>query len=157
MRIREALKLLFAVVVCEAVGGLGSYFTVGAIPGWYATLVKPAFSPPNWVFGPVWTTLYALMGLAAYLVWRRHHGAHRTHALRLFALQLLLNGIWTPVFFGLRSTGGGLIVIIALLIAIIATTVSFWRLRPAAGILLLPYLAWVAFATVLNASLWYLN
>lgn len=157
MKITEALRLVGFIAFCEAVGALGAVFTSSAMPVWYATLVRPDFAPPAWVFGPVWTTLYALMGLAVYLVWHAHRGRERTRALRLFALQLVLNGIWTPIFFGLKTTGGGLAVIVLLLVSILATTVVFFRVRPAAGWLLVPYLAWVAFATVLNLAIWQLN
>ncbi|MBK9034472.1 MAG: tryptophan-rich sensory protein [Myxococcales bacterium] len=141
------------IALCQAAGGLGALATSAA---WYRALDRPAWAPPGWVFGPVWLTLYAAMGVAAWLVWRTPSGAARTRALRWFGLQLGLNAAWTPVFFGLRSLVGGLVVIVALLAAIVATIVAFApRSRPAAW-LLAPYLAWVAFAAALNAALWWL-
>ncbi len=162
MNLRRALVLIGLIALCEAVGLAGATVTAGAVPGWYATLVLPPFAPPSWLFGPVWTTLYALMGIAAYLVWRaggEGEGARAAsrRALWLFALQLALNSVWTPVFFGVKSIGGGLVVIVLLLAAIGATLIAFARVRPSAAWLLAPYLAWVAFATVLNAAIWILN
>lgn len=147
-----------AILICQMAGIIGSAFTVPSIPTWYAGLEKPTFSPPNWVFAPVWTTLYALMGIAAFLIWRQRRvvtGA--PDALALFGLQLVLNAVWSPVFFGAQSPLGGLVIIIALWLALLATIVAFWRIIPAAGALLVPYLLWVSFATVLNYAIWQLN
>jgi translocator protein len=125
-------------------------------PEWYRRLHKPAWSPPPWLFGPVWTVLYALMGVAASLV-AAGDARGRTGALRLFGVQLALNGAWTPIFFGLRRPGVALVEIVATWCAIVATTVAFMRQRRLAGVLLLPYLAWVSFATALNAAIWRRN
>jgi tryptophan-rich sensory protein len=152
------LKLLISVAVPLAVGGLSGYATSGGVSTWYPGLAKPSFNPPSWAFGPVWTLLYILMGVAAFLVWRqglRTDGVKS--ALTVFLIQLALNGLWSVLFFGLQAPGWALVEIILLWLAIIATMVLFWRIVPTAGRLLLPYLVWVSFATVLNASLWWLN
>jgi translocator protein len=134
-------------------GVVGSQFQPGE---WYATLAKPSWNPPSWVFAPVWTTLYALMGVAAWLVWDRHRGAAQT-ALTLFVLQLIANAAWSWLFFGLQSPFLAFIDIVVLWLLIIATTLAFRRLRPIAAALLLPYLAWVTFAAALNYQIWRLN
>jgi translocator protein len=134
-------------------GGLGSLFRPGA---WYEGLEKPAFNPPGWVFGPVWTVLYILMGVAAWLVWERY-GDRARAALTLFVVQLAFNAAWSALFFGLQSPGIAFAEILILWGLIVATLLAFWRLRRPAGLLLLPYLAWVSFAAVLNFALWRLN
>lgn len=146
------------VVGCELVGLIGAATTVTGASSWYDTLDKPPFNPPNWLFGPVWTLLYALMGIAAYLVWRE--GTDRRDvrtALGLFAVQLVLNGIWTPVFFGAESIVSGAVVIVLLLVVLALTVRAFFRVSRTAGWLLVPYLLWVGFATLLNLSIWVLN
>ena len=151
------LAALF-VVGCELVGIVGALTTVTGEGSWYQGLEKPPFNPPGWVFGPVWTVLYALMGLAAFRVWRE--GTERPDvrtALGLFVAQLVLNGVWTPVFFGAESIVGGAVVIVALLVLLALTVRAFFRISRAAGWLLVPYLLWVAFATALNLSIWVLN
>ncbi len=136
------------------VAGVSTLFT---IPTWYATLHKPSFNPPNAIFGPVWTILYALMAAAAWLVWKQPGSTARTRALRLFYLQLTLNFAWSLLFFGQHRIGLALLDIALLWVAILATTVSFLGLRRLAGALLIPYLLWVAFASVLNLRIWQLN
>ncbi|MFN3595719.1 MAG: TspO/MBR family protein [Rubricoccaceae bacterium] len=126
-------------------------------PSVYARLETPSWSPPAWLFGPVWTVLYALMGTAAWLVWLQGGWRAQRVPLTLFLVQLALNALWTPVFFGADLRGWALVVIVLLLASLTATLVAFWRVRPLAGALLVPYLAWVSFATALNASLWWLN
>lgn len=154
----RAFHLVVFIVLAQAVGIVGTYFTLDAIPTWYATLAKPSYAPPNWIFGPVWTTLYALMGTAAFFVWEeRFHMTHAARGIRWYWIQLLLNGIWTPIFFGLQNMGLALIVIVLLWLAIIKTMYEFWKVKRFSAFLLLPYLAWVSFATVLNYSLWELN
>lgn len=129
-----------------------------ARPGeWYDALEKPSWHPPAWVFGPVWTTLYLLMAVAAWLVWRRGGWVARKRPLGLYLLQLVLNAAWTPVFFGMQSTGLALVVILLLLTAIVATLKAFSSVHRTAAGLLVPYLLWVNFATVLNLTLWFLN
>lgn len=141
---------MVAILICEGVGVLGSVFTVSNIPTWYAGLNKPTFSPPNWVFGPVWTLLYFLMGVALFLVWRKKIPM-------IFSLQLILNFVWSVVFFGMRSPLGGLIVIVLLWLAILGSIINFWKISRWAGILLIPYLGWVTFASILNYNIFILN
>lgn len=126
-------------------------------PAWYAALNKPAWSPPGWLFGPVWTLLYVLMAVAAWLVWREGGWARQRRALALYCGQLVLNAAWTPLFFGLRQPGWALIEIVLLWVAILATLVAFARVRRPAAWLLAPYLGWVSFAAFLNFTLWRLN
>ena len=159
-RIKPAslLKLVAAAGLCLVLGSIGSIVTITGPGSWYSLLVKPAFQPPSWLFAPVWTLLFVLMGIALFLVWDL--GTSRPgvrSAIVLFGIQFALNVAWSFLFFGLRSPALGLLDIIVLWWLILATTVTFYRLRPVAGYLLLPYLAWVSFATVLNASIMYLN
>lgn len=159
----KTLTLLASIIICELAGVVGALFTVPAIGTWYAALAKPALNPPPFVFGPVWTTLYALIGIAAFLVYQRgraqnavpSHAAH--NALSIFLLQLVLNAGWSIVFFGLHSPLGGLIIIVALWLAIIVTMVLFYKISQPAMYLLIPYILWVSFATYLNAAIWLLN
>lgn len=125
--------------------------------GWYTELAKPAWNPPGWIFGPVWTVLYALMAVAAWRVWLHGGWVRQKKALGLFLFQWALNTSWTPLFFGLHRPGGALAEILVLLATILATMRAFWRVDRPAGLLLLPYAAWVAFATVLNWAIWRLN
>ncbi|MBI2590411.1 MAG: tryptophan-rich sensory protein [Candidatus Blackburnbacteria bacterium] len=149
-------QLIAAIALCEGVGIAGSFFTVSSIPTWYATLNKPAFSPPNYLFAPVWTTLYALMGVALYLLW--HNKEKGANILKnLFVLQLVLNAIWSPIFFGAQNIGLAFVVIIALWISIAALIYKAWCEDERVSLLLLPYLLWVSFAAVLNLFLWQLN
>lgn len=158
MQRSDVSKFIIAVVVSQSAGLLGSLFTFPAIAGWYSTIIKPEFAPPNWVFGPVWTTLFFLMGIAAFLVWRKgfDHPGVKT-ALGMFALQLILNTSWSLIFFGLHSPGGAFVEIILLWLAIIATMVLFAKVSRRAAWLLAPYLAWVSFAAYLNYAIWMLN
>jgi tryptophan-rich sensory protein len=139
-------------------GVFGSAFTREAIPTWYAAIEKPFFTPPNWLFAPVWLGLYTLMGISLYLVWHEHaHTAKHRLALAVFAVQLILNATWSVAFFGMRSPLSGLVVIAALLVTLCFTAVIFTKASRPAGLLLIPYVVWVAFAAVLNASIWILN
>ena len=151
-------RLAIAVTIPLAVGGLSGFATAQGVRDWFPTLIKPWFNPPSWVFGPVWTLLYLMMGIAASLVWQKgwSSGAVKV-ALVLFAIQLVLNGLWSVLFFGIRSPGLAFAEILLLWVSIGGTIVLFWRVSPAAGMLLLPYQAWVTFAAVLNASIWILN
>jgi benzodiazapine receptor len=153
---RAFLALAAWIAVSLAAGAAGAIASANA-PSFYNQLVKPAWAPPPWLFGPVWTALYVLMGFAAWLVWHRGPDPIVRRALRLFGLQLLLNALWTWIFFAWRSGGLALADILILWLLILATLASFWRVRPVAGALLLPYLAWVTFATALNAALWIAN
>ena len=125
--------------------------------GWYAGLHKPFWNPPGWIFGPVWTLLYVLMAIAAWLVWREGGWKRQRLPLGIFLLQWLLNALWTPLFFGLHRSGLAFAEILLLWLALVATIRSFWSVRIAAGILLLPYLGWVTFAGALNFAIWHLN
>jgi benzodiazapine receptor len=157
-RARDVVRLVVSIVVCQLAGGIGAIFTSPAIPTWYASLEKPAFQPPNWLFFPVWTTLYTLMGIAAFLVWRKGLDLSRVRvALGIFAVQLALNTAWSIVFFGAQELFGALIVIAILWIVILINIVTFWRISKAAGALLIPYILWVSFASLLNYSVWVLN
>ena len=156
--VRDIVRFVVSIVVCQLAGGLGAIFTTPAIPTWYASLAKPAFQPPNWVFFPVWTTLYTLMGIAAFLVWRKGLHERRVQvALGIFGIQLILNLAWTIIFFGLYSLFGAVIAIVFLWIAILINIVTFWRISKVAGALLIPYILWVSFAGILNISVWMLN
>ena len=141
-------------VLCYAAAGAGSLFSPGA---WYQSLAKPVWNPPSWLFAPVWTLLYGMMAVAAWLVWRRYGFSGAILPLTAFVVQLVLNAAWSWLFFGLHRPGLAFAEIVLLWIAILATLVLFWRLERLAGILLVPYLAWVSFATVLNYTLWQLN
>jgi benzodiazapine receptor len=155
---RYILKLVVSIVACLAAGAIGSIFTRSAIPTWYATLEKPFFTPPNWLFAPVWTLLYILMGVAAFLVWRKGLENRQVRiSLIVFLIQLILNALWSVVFFGLESPLSGLIVISILWVAILVTVTKFFKISRSASVLMWPYLLWVTFAAVLNASIWLLN
>ncbi|MGQ9604441.1 MAG: TspO/MBR family protein [bacterium] len=154
----QVVKLLISLLICFLPGLIGSRITSKAIPEWYNYLKKPAFTPPNWLFGPAWTALYALMGIGLFLIWRKGISSFAVKiALIFFAIQLVINAIWSPVFFGLRSPGFGLMVIVALWIAIVFTIRHFLPISRTAGFLLIPYLAWVSYALVLNLSIYTLN
>ncbi|MDR3547776.1 MAG: tryptophan-rich sensory protein [Candidatus Pacebacteria bacterium] len=158
MKLRHFIELVVAVILCEGAGVIGSFFTIPSIPTWYAGLVRPALAPPNWLFAPVWTTLFALMGIAAFLVWRRGLGQRTVRAaLILFIVQFVLNVLWSFIFFGLRSPGGALIEIVVLWFAILATIVAFYRVSKSAAYLLIPYILWVSFAAYLTFAIWALN
>jgi benzodiazapine receptor len=154
----EIAKLVSSIILCQAVGMMGSIFTKPAILSWYGPLKKPFFTPPDWVFAPVWIILYILMGVAAFLVWRKSiHQKQTRSALILFGVQLVLNVLWSVMFFGLRSPLAGLIEISILAVAILLTIQSFLQVSRVAGLLLIPYFLWVAFASGLNLSIWVLN
>lgn len=154
----DALKLVMSIAVCELAGVIGSFFTIPAIPTWYSGIIKPGFSPPNWVFAPVWTLLFLLMGISLYLVWSRglEKRGVRT-ALLLFGAQLALNMLWSFLFFGLRSPLYAFVGILALWAAIFAAILAFSRVSTAAALLLFPYMVWVSFAAILNLSIYLLN
>lgn len=149
-----AVGLILWVVVSMAAGWVGSRFMPGE---WYAALAKPSWNPPSSVFAPVWSTLYILMGVAAWLVWRKVGFAGAPVALGLFVFQLLLNVLWSYLFFGAHRPDLACVDIIVLWLVILATTIGFWRVSVPAGVLLLPYLCWVGFASALNLQLWQLN
>ncbi len=152
------LKFFISILICEFAGIIGSLFTAQSIPAWYALLAKPKLTPPSWVFAPVWTTLYILMGIAAFLIWT--NGLKRRDvkiALGVFAVQLMLNTFWSIIFFGLHSPFGAFIEIIFLWLAILATIITFSKISKPAAWLLAPYILWVSFAAYLNYSIWQLQ
>jgi len=158
MKRENVFKVIIAIAVSELAGIIGSVFTMPAIPEWYASLIKPALAPPSWVFGPVWVSLFALMGVASFLVWQKGLEQSKVKiALSLFIVQLILNVAWSAVFFGLRDPGMAFVEIIILWIAIFAAIVAFAKVSKTAAFLLLPYLAWVSFASYLNFAIWSLN
>ena len=148
---KNALKLTSSILICLFAGGLGTIFTISSIPTWYAHLNKPFFSPPNYLFGPVWTTLYILMGISLYLIWKKKK------PLKLFWIQLILNAIWTPIFFGAHAILLAFVIIVVMWVYILKTILSFAKINKVASYLLYPYLAWVSFASILNFSVWLLN
>jgi benzodiazapine receptor len=154
----ELVKLIVSIFVCEGAGGVGAIFTTPAIPTWYAGLKKPAFTPPNSVFGPIWITLYLLMGIAVFLVWREgldQGGATRGFA--VFWIQLILNILWSVIFFGVKSLLGGMVMILLLWVAILVNIVMFFGVSMTAGGLLIPYIVWVSIAAYLNMQIWKVN
>lgn len=173
---KNAFKLIVAIAVSELAGIIGAVFTMPVIPTWYAGLVKPALNPPAWVFGPVWTILYALMGISLFLVWKRHSDilppSHKATAgqgknigmsrlfkwaVALFFVQLALNTLWSIFFFGMQNPALAFLDIILLWLAILTTIILFYRISKPASYLLMPYILWVSFAAYLNYSLWMLN
>jgi tryptophan-rich sensory protein len=152
------LVLVGSILIAEAAGGLGSLFTFSAIPTWYATLNKPFFSPPNYLFGPVWTLLYALMGIAAYMVWRKYQFSKEAIGFwHVYGAQLALNALWSILFFGLKDIGIAFIEILALWYFIARCIQEGRKLSIWTVYLLLPYLAWVSFASLLNLAIYILN
>lgn len=147
----KLLKLILSIGLCLGAGIVGSFFTISAIPNWYSTLNKPVFSPPNWIFGPVWTILYILMGISLYLVWQKKKIPS------IFWVQLILNALWSIIFFGMQNPLLAMVDIIALWIAIILTIKAFYKISKPSVYLLIPYLLWVSFALILNYSIWVLN
>jgi len=158
MHINNFFKLVIAIAISELAGIIGSVFTAPSITGWYAGIIKPALNPPSWVFGPVWTTLFVLMGISAFLIWKK--GLDRKDvkiALGIFLGQLVLNTLWSIIFFGLHSPGGALVEIVFLWFAILATIITFFKISQPAAWLLVPYIFWVSFAMYLNYAIWSLN
>lgn len=153
----QLLGLVISLMICFAAGGIGGLATTSGLDVWYETLNKPTWNPPNWIFTPVWTTLYALMGIAVWLVWRGGERKKTKPALYLFMFQLVLNIVWSVLFFGFRTPAGALIEIVVLWFSIAATTVLFYRRSTIAGGLMTPYLLWVSFAAFLNLTIWNLN
>lgn len=156
--IRETPRLAISIIIVFFAGAIGTIATLSEIPTWYAALAKPTWAPPNWLFGPVWTTLYILIGVALFLVWRKGSDKKDVKlALLVFAVQLVLNVLWSVVFFGYHSLLGGVIVVILLWIAILANIIVFYRVSKPAGLLLVPYIIWVSIASYLNYSVYLLN
>ncbi len=156
--ISGTVKLILSIGICLLAGFLGSFFTTPAIPIWYAGLIKPSFTPPDWIFFPVWSMLFVMMGISLYLVWKKVAEDQKIKkALFIFFIQLILNVLWSAAFFGLHSPLAGLIEIFVLWISIAVTVISFMKVSRTAGFLLIPYIAWVTFAAVLNFLIWRLN
>lgn len=154
----KTFGLIFWIGICYLVAWISAQVSPGIAPAdWYNTLNKPSWNPPSWLFGPVWTTLYTLMGIAAWLVWKRFGFQQAKFALTAFIIQLLLNGLWSQLFFGMNSTGWAFLEIFFLLAAILLTTVLFSKKVKTAAWLMVPYILWVAFATVLNGTIWWIN
>lgn len=154
---KNVFALIIAIVITELAGVIGGLFTAQAIPDWYVTLAKPEWTPPNWLFGPVWIVLYALMGVAAFLVWKKRNVKPVGIALGVFAAQLALNLAWSLIFFGWRNPGLAFVEIVVLWLAIVWTAATFYKVSKPAAWLLLPYLLWVSFAACLNYAIWMLN
>ncbi|MEO7394038.1 MAG: TspO/MBR family protein [Chitinophagaceae bacterium] len=154
----NTVKLIISIAIPVGVGVLSGLFTTPEISGWYQTIVKPAWNPPNWIFGPVWTTLYLMMGIALYLIWKSDNDpiAKKT-AITLFTLQLVFNFLWSFIFFNQHQIGWSLIEIIVLWIFILLTILAFAQVNKIAAWLLVPYISWVSFATILNYTIWKLN
>jgi benzodiazapine receptor len=152
------VKLVISILACLAAGGIGSLFTFKSIPTWYPSLKKPRYTPPNQVFGPIWTTLYILMGISVFFIWQNGLSSDGVLlAFILFWTQLVLNALWSIIFFGMKSMGGGVFIIIVLWFLILATIITSFQVSVWAGILLIPYILWVSVATYLNVGIWWLN
>ncbi|MBN1168758.1 tryptophan-rich sensory protein [Candidatus Woesebacteria bacterium] len=150
-------KLVVSLTLPFLAGFIGSYFTTPSIPTWYASLNKPKFNPPNWLFGPVWTILYILMGISFYIIWNKQTTKDRSNAFSYYLAQLILNSLWSIVFFGFKEVGLALVVITILWFLILKTIFFFEDLDKTSSNLLIPYILWVSFATILNFSIYILN
>jgi translocator protein len=158
------VRLAVSIMICQAAGFIGSFFTVSSVQTWYTTLQKPAFNPPSWVFAPVWTILYILIGIALFLVWSAYDKASKKQekykikiALGVFGLQLFLNTLWSILFFGMRNPGLALVGILVLWLLILLTIIRFYEISKKASFILLPYIIWVSYAALLNWSIYKLN
>jgi benzodiazapine receptor len=152
------LKLIVSIVLAGLAGFIGSFFTTSSVMSWYPTLIKPSFNPPSWLFGPVWTILYIMIGVSLYLVWTsKAKKKIKQKAYIIFGVQLILNSLWSIVFFGMQQPAGAFLVIALLWISIIYNALVFYRISKPAGYLLVPYFLWVSFASVLNFAIWMLN
>ena len=157
MKANQIIKLVASLLLPLGIGGIAGMFTTEAIPGWYASLNQPSFNPPNWVFGPVWTTLYIIMGISLFMILKMEVSKERNQAILIFMAQLFLNFCWSFFFFYFKMIGLALIDIAALWIIIVVMLVRFHKLKPVAAYINIPYLLWVTFATVLNAAYFFLN
>lgn len=158
MKVKNISLLILSIFISQLAGIIGSFGTVSSISSWYQYLAKPSFNPPNFVFGPVWTILYTLMGIALYFVWVKGYKKKKIKkAVNLFLIHLAVNTIWSLVFFGARNLGGALIIILILWVMIAYLIKLFWDIDRRSSYLLIPYLLWVGFATILNAAIWQLN
>jgi benzodiazapine receptor len=150
-------KLIVSLLLPLGIGAFAGIFTMDAIPGWYETLTRPSFNPPNWVFGPVWTALYFLMGISLFLIWNQSLSKERNRAILFFSIQLILNFCWSFLFFYYHQLGMALVEIILLWLSIFLMILRFYKIRPLAAYINIPYLLWVSFATILNAAYYLLN
>jgi len=157
MKANHIIKLVASLLLPLGIGGIAGMFTSEAIPGWYASLNQPSFNPPNWVFGPVWTTLYTILGISFFLIWKLPASKERNLAILVFLVQLLLNFCWSFFFFYFKMIGLALIDILALWTMIVVMLVRFYKLKPIASYINIPYLLWVSFATALNMAYFFLN
>jgi translocator protein len=157
MKTNQIGKLIASLLLPLGIGGIAGIFTTEAIPGWYASLNQPSFNPPNWIFGPVWTTLYIILGISLFLIWKLETGKQRNQAILVFTVQLLLNFGWSFCFFYFKMIGLALFDIVALWIMIVIMLICFYRLKPLAAYINIPYLLWVSFATALNLAYFFLN
>ncbi|MES2985628.1 MAG: TspO/MBR family protein [Patescibacteria group bacterium] len=158
MTLKNFFILVGCIALCQSAGLIGTVFTIDAIPTWYANLNKPALNPPSWIFGPVWIMLYTLMGIALYQVIQKHWYRKEVKiAISIFSVQLLLNAVWSPVFFGAQRVGIALGVISLMWVSIVATIFAFKKVKNTAAYLLIPYILWVSFALYLNFQIWKLN
>jgi tryptophan-rich sensory protein len=157
MKISHVIKLIISIILPLSVGAIAGMFTSKAVPAWYASLNRPPFSPPNWVFGPVWTSLYILLGISFFLIWRENPSRYRNLAITIFAIQMLLNFAWSFIFFFFNLIGVALIEIILLWISIALMILLFYKIKPIAAYLNIPYFLWVSFATILNAVYYFIN
>lgn len=153
----NSAKLILSIAFPLVLGAIAGMFTSQAVPEWYSTLNRPSFNPPNWIFGPVWTTLYILMGISFFIVWKQEASKMRNLAIIVFLLQMLLNFAWSFIFFYFNMIGVALVEILLLWASIIMMLVLFYKIKPIAAWINIPYLLWVSFATVLNASYFFLN
>ena len=154
---KSILPFLISILIVFSFGFIGSFFTTSSITNWYAFINKPLFSPPNWIFGPVWTLLYILMGVSAFLIWQKRDNLKTKPALIFYGIQLILNALWSIIFFGMHNPGLALLEIVILWLFILITLIKFYKINKTAGLLFIPYLAWVSFASILNYAIWMLN
>jgi len=158
MKTKNWWKFGVSIVLVWIAGGLGSLFTASSVSTWFTTLAKPSFNPPNWLFGPVWTILYFMIGVSLFLVWTTKANKNlKRKAYWIFGIQLVLNSLWSVAFFGAQNPALAFIVIVLLWISILLNIIEFYKIRKSAGYLLVPYILWVSFAAVLNFAIWMLN
>ena len=156
MKISNLMKLIISILICQIAGGIGAIVTYPSIKGWYESLQKPSFNPPNWIFGPVWTLLYVLMGISLFLIWKNNEKDNKS-AISIFIVQLILNVVWSCLFFGLHSPFLAFLEITILWFFILFTIYKFWRIDKISSLLLVPYILWVTFASFPNFYIWKLN
>lgn len=154
---KKSIQITSCILLTMAIGGLSGFATISGVNGWYKTLNKPSFNPPNAIFGPVWSLLYLLMGISLYLIWQQPKSSERKKAVGVFFVQITLNFFWSIIFFNLHSIGFALVEIIAMWLAILAMIILFYRVNRPAALLQIPYICWVSFASVLNAAIYHLN